>query len=1071
MYGSLKRLWLSLCLVCICCTGVLAQGVYGGIQGTIVDNAGAVIPDVDLSVREVNTGIVQKAQTNKDGLFVLANLRPGTYEVTTQKEGFAESVRNGIAIRVGDQVTINISLSIGTVSSTVQVSSDAPLVRTDDTIVGSVIDETTIKQLPLRGRTAFDLALLTPGVQQSSVSNGTSSDSQPRLSGGRSRTNEFTLDGTSITDPRRGSSVISPNLDAIREFAIISNGIPAQYGRLAGGIITATLKSGTNQYHGNVFEFHRGDGMGVARNYFAATVPHQVYNQFGGIIGGPIIRNKLFFFADYQGTRNRQQSVFNLTVPTALQQQGNFSDLLGGAIGTDPLGRTVYQNQIFDPATTRTVNGRTVRDPFPNNTIPQSRWDPASAKVAALYVAPNRPGFSQNYYTLQSSGLNQDQADARVDMQLRPQDLFFLRFSVNRINTIAARPFPAASSGGNQGEIDTFYTTAIAWTHTFSSSLVNDFRFGGLRGELFRLNTIRPTDTIGIPNVNQTALPSFSFSGYDSIGDSPAFDPTQESYQLADNATIVKGKHILSVGADFRRFRINDLQLTATTYNFNTLQTGNSTQSSTGNSYASFLLGAASQYTVDPFRGRFYLRSNYLGLYLQDEYKLRPNFTANIGLRYEVEQNPNEKNYNGSNFDIGSGQIVTMSQLGRNRIQNTQWGNFGPRIGFAWQPLHDSTVVRASYGIFYSPLTGRATSAYDRFPASRNYTLQSSSVASAVVVSQTPAVPNDQFGYNLNHVYDLPNAKVPYFQQIDFDIQRELPFHLVAEVGYTNSVARHLYANVQYNQIPIARVQAAGGGTQAMRPFPNYANIGSFAERQSTSYNALLVQVERRFAQGFMVRASFTWSKFIDEQNDNFSGLYPQDQYNPRAERGLSLSNIPTRAVISSIYTLPFGKKQPYLHEGIFAQLLGGWQLGGIFSLQSGQQVWIRSANNTSGTFSQMMRPNIVDKPSLTGSQQTLQKWFNTAAFQAPAPLTFGNSSKTPNIQGPAWFNLDGNIHREIHLPFTEETKLELRGECFNCANRANFLPPNGLYGSTTFGQITSAQAARTLQVAGKLWF
>lgn len=1071
MSRKLRQLFFFLLSISYAVTFATAQGVYGTLQGTVTDNGGALIPEAGISVREVTTGILQTAQTNNEGLYVISSLRPGTYQVSVKKDGFTELVRQGIVVRVGDSVTLNFNLSVGAVNSSVEVSSEAPLVRTDDTIVGSVIDETTIKQLPLSGRSAFDLALLTPGVQQSAVSNGTSSDSQPRLSGGRPRTNEFTLDGTSITDPRRGSSVISPNLDAIREFAVITNGIPAQYGRLAGGITTATIKSGTNQYHGNIFEFHRGDGFGLARNYFASTIPHQVYNQFGGIIGGPIIRNKMFFFADYQGTRNRQQSIFNLTVPTALQQQGNFSDILGAAIGTDPLGRTVYQNQIFDPATTRVVNGRTVRDPFPNNTIPQSRWDPPSAKVAALYVQPNRSGLSQNYYTTQSSGLNQDQADSRVDWQLRPQDLFFVRFSINRQQSITARPFPAASSGGNLGEIDTFYTTAIAWTHTLSSTMVNDFRFGGLQGELLRLNVVRPTDTIGIPNVNQTALPSFSIAGYDSIGDSPAFDPTQEMYQVADNVSIVKGKHILNVGADFRRFRINDLQLTATTYNFAALQTGNSTQSNTGNAFASFLLGASGQYTVDPFRGRFYLRSNYFGAYVQDEYKILPNFTANIGLRYEIEQNPNEKNYNGSNFDISSGQIVTMQQLGRNRIQNTNWSNFGPRIGFAWKPFHDNTIVRASYGIFYTPLTGRATSAYDRFPASRNYTLQSSSVNPAVVVSQTPPVPTDQFGYNLNHVYDLPNAKVPYFQQVSLDIQRELPYHFVGQVGYTNSVSRHLYANVQYNQIPIAQVQAAGGGTQAMRPFPNYANIGSFAERQSTSYNALLIQAERRFANGFLVRGSFTWSKFIDEQNDNFSGLYPQDQYNPRAERGLSLSNVPTRTVISSVYSLPFGKGQVHLHSGFLGQLLGGWQIGGIFSIQSGQQVWIRSANNTSGTFSQMMRPNIVANPNLPGSQKTIATWFNTAAFQAPAPLNFGNSSKTPNIQGPMWFNLDGNIHREIQLPFTESTRLELRGECFNCANHANFLPPNGVFGTTTFGQITSAQPARTLQLAGKLWF
>ena len=1049
-----------------------AQGVYGTVQGTIRDNSGALIPDADVSVREVNTGLSSSVHTNNQGIFVLTSLRPGMYTLTAHHEGFSDVVRPQIEVRVGDQVSLDLALSIGSATSAVSVTAETPLVHTDDTLVGSVIDEQTIKQLPLAGRNAFDLALLTPGVTQSAVSNGTGADTQPRLSGGRSRTGEFTLDGTSVTDPRRGDTVVSPNLDALQEFAIITNGIQAQYGRLVGGIITATTKSGTNHFHGNIFEFHRGDGFGVARNYFATGVPHQVYNQFGGIIGGPIVREKLFFFADYQGTRNRQQSIFNLTIPTARQQNGDFSEVLGTQVATDALGRPVFQNQVFDPATTRTINGVTVRDPFPGNIVPRTRWDAAAAKVAALYAQPTRSTLAQNFATQQSSGLNQDQGDVRIDWQIGQHDLAFLRFSTSQPQTLVARPFPSSSNGGNLGQRSTFYTVAIAETHTFSSNLVNDFRFGGLRGELLRLNVVRTTDSLNIPNVNQTALPTFNVSGYDGIGDSIAFDPTEESYQFADNVTIVKGKHIIAVGEDFRRFRINDLQLNATTFTFSALQTGNGTQSATGNSFASFLLGLTSQYSIDPNRGRFYMRSNYFAPYVQDVYKLRSNFTVNAGLRYEIEQNPNEKDFNGSQFDITTGTIQTMRQLGTNRVQATRYTNFGPRLGFAWQPFHDSTVVRGSFGIFYAPLTGRATSAYDRFPKSRQYTLTSSNINPATVITQTPPVPNDTLGFNLTHQYSLPNAKVASFQQIDFDIQRQLPFSILAQVGFTSSNGRHLMRNVQYNQIPIGVVQAQGrAGTQAQRPFPNYANVGTFCECQSSSYNALLLNVERRFAQGFMLRGSFTWSKLIDEQNDNFSGLLPQDQFNQRAERGLSLSNIPTRLVVSSLYELPFGKNRPFVQHGLLAALIGGWEVGGIYSVQSGQQVWVRSATITSGTFSQMQRPNIVAKPYLPGAQRTLNNYFNTAAFAAPAPLTFGNSSKTPNIQGPAWFNLDANLHRDIALPFSDTTRLELRGECFNCFNHANFLPPSGLFGSTTFGQINTAQPARSLQVAAKLWF
>jgi hypothetical protein len=456
---------------------------------------------------------------------------------------------------------------------------------------------------------------------------------------------------------------------------------------------------------------------------------------------------------------------------------------------------------------------------------------------------------------------------------------------------------------------------------------------------------------------------------------------------------------------------------------------------------------------------------------VQDGYKIHRNLTLNLGLRYDVEQNPNERDWNGSNFDLISGQTLTMNQLGTNRIQYTQWKNFGPRVGFDWSPFGGRTIVRGSYSIFYMPITGRATSAFDRFPKDQLYTTQTSDYTAAVKLSTTPAVAYSSNGYGLEHSHDNPNAHVPYFQQVSIDIQRELPGRVLVQAGFTSSGARHLWQNVSYNQIPIERVQAAGGGTQAMRPYPNFSNIGTFEEGQSTSYNALLVQAQRRYANGIMLQGSFTWSKFIDTQDDNFSGLLPQDQYNMKAERGLSLANIPTRLVVAGMYDLPFGKGHTFAQKGPVALVLGGWQLSGIFSIQSGQQVWIRSANNTSGTFSQMMRPNLAGSPVLPKNQRKVSQWFNTSAFSTPAAYHFGNSPKTPNIQGPAWYNLDFNVHRNIPIPITEKTYFELRGECFNCANHANFNPPSDTFGSSSFGHVTSAQSARTIQVSGKLWF
>lgn len=1049
----------------------VAQGTNGSIQGVITDDSGAIIPGANLNARDLDTGRSFTSTSNSAGLFLFGQMPPGRYDVTAEKTGFGTAVRQNVTVRVNDQLHVDFALKVGAVKENVSVSAEMPLLKTEDNVIGKVIEERTIKQLPLSGRNAFSLTLLTPGAQQATVSNGTGGDSQPRLSGGRSRTGEFLLDGTSVTDPRRGDTVIAPNLDAIQEFDVQTSGIPAEFGRLTGGIVTAALKSGTNQFHGNIFEFYRGSSL-AARNFFSATVPQQVYNQFGGIVGGPIKRDRTFFFVDYQGTRNRAQSIFNLTLPTPDQLNGNFGQLLGRQVGTDALGRTVLQGQIFDPATTRTApNGQSVRDPFPNNAIPANRIDPIAARVVSLYPAPNRPGLSQNYNQLQSGGLNQDQFDVRVDHRFSDRDLFFGRVSRDRQSNITARPYQASLTGGNLGQVNNFYTTSLNWTRTISPSMLNDLRFGSLRGGLSRSLPVRDIAALGIPNVPLQTLPQFSVAGYDSLGDAPPFDPVQESYQVQDIVTLVRGKHIIKAGGDFRRFRINDLQLNATIFNFSQNQTSSPSSGATGNPVSSLLLGLADQYSTDPNRGRFYSRSNYLGLFIQDTYKVSRNLTINLGLRYDIEQQPNEIRGNGSNFNLITGQVETMQQLGRNRIQSTDNNNFGPRVGFAWTPFGSKTVIRSAYGLFYIPLTGRATSAFNRWPQSQVLTLQSSGLNPAIQLAQTPAPVRSTTGFGQAQQHNDGNAPVGYFEQWNFDIQRQLPGNAVIQASYVGNVGRHLMANIQYNEIAVPVVQANGGGFQRLRPYPNFPNVGTFCECQSSSYHAFELSAEKRYSRGLSMLLSYTYSKFIDQQNDNFSALFPQTSYNTRLDYGLSLSHIPHRFVFSSVYDLPFGPQRAFLQNGFWSHIVGGWQVSGILTLQSGQQVWIRQLNNTAQTFSQQFRPNITGTPTLPGDNRTLLQYFNINAFSAPAPLTLGTSSKTPDIQGPGWVNVDFSIHRSVRIPLTEQSRIELRGECFNCMNHANFNPPSGVFGTPTFGQITSALAGRTLQIAGKLWF
>lgn len=1059
---------LSVAFFCMCmlCAHASAQVIFGSIQGTVTDESGALIPGAQIAIRNLDTGVSQQTRSNTAGIYFIGEVRPGSYSVEAQAAGFARFVRSGITVRIEDRLRVDIAMRVGQVSETVEVKAEAPLVQSESTTIGKVVEETSIKQLPLNGRNAFDLVLLTPGTQQKD------GDEQPRLSGGRSRNAEISLDGTSVSDPRRGETSYIPNLDALQEFKVQTNGLSAEFGRLVGGIVTATLKSGTNQYHGNLFEFIRNDQFN-ARNFFSSTVPKLAYNQFGGMIGGPIIHDRTFFFADYEGLRIRRESLFNLTVPTPQMKQGDFSSLLGRSVGTDALGRGVFQNQIFDPASTRTApNGKLVRDAFPGNVIPRSRFDPAGANLMNLYIDPNLPGSVQNFRTLQPSGSNFNKFDVRVDHRFTDRDLFFTRVSSDRQETSSARPYQWSATGGSKGEIDTWLTGALNWTRTITPTTLNDFRFAAFRGRLHRLISPADNTALGIPNLDRYGLPRITVPGYDSLGDAQVFDPTQEQYQFQDIATFVRGRHIIKAGADVRRFRINDLQLDFNgTYNFANAQTADPSTSGSGNPMASLLLGQVDRYLNDPNRGRFYCRSSYMGLFFQDDFKVSPTFTLNIGLRYDVEQNPNETRWNGSDFNLDLGRVVTMREMGKNRTQTTDKNDFGPRVGFAWRPF-SRTVIRSHYGIFYIPLTGRATSAFNRFPQSQLVTDASDGVNPAIVISRTPPLVPSADGKGLGQFSYSSNPQTGYFQQYNFDIQRELSGGILLQATYAGSLGRHLLITSLFNVIPIDVVRARGASSQAMRPYPDFGDVRGYRERQNSSYHSLQLSAEKRYSRGLSFLASYTFSKLIDEAEDNFNAdMFPMDPYNTRLDKGLSLAHIPQRFVGSAVYDLPFGKDRKYQGAGPLSYVIGGWQFAGILTLQSGQQVMIKQSNNTSRTFGTILRPNLIADPILSTGDRTLNSWFNTAAFQAPPPLYFGNSSKTPGIEGPGLANVDFSLHRNFTLPLNEASRLELRAECYNCLNRANFGVPSGLVGTPAFGRVTSAGAARALQLALKFWF
>lgn len=1044
-----------------------AQVIFGSIQGTVVDESNAAVPGATVKARNADTGVVVATRSNQTGRYFIGEVRPGNYVLEADAPGFSQFVRRGLTVRIEDNLRLDIRLQIGQVTDRVEVTAAAPLVESERTTLGKVVEEKPAKELPIGGRNIFSLVNLTPGVQKRS------DDEQPRLSGGRARTGEVALDGSSMTDPRRGEVKTQPNLDAIQEVKVQTSGLSAEFGRTAGGIVNATLKSGTNEFHGNLFEFLRNDNLN-ARNTFFPTVPKLAQNQFGGMIGGPVRKDRTFFFADYEGFRSRAESSWNLTIPVPAFKQGDFSQILGRTAGSDALGRPIADKQVFDPATTRAApNGRLVRDPFPGNRIPASRFDPAGAKAVNLYPVPNGPGLTQNYQTLKPRGVMNNKFDVRIDPRISDKDQFFSRFSFDVQDNLRARAYDNSATVSS-GNFDRYKTGATSWSHIFNPAHLNDLRFSFFRGYLERKTnfSLTPTD-FGIPNLGPLGMPRFGPVGYDTIGDVQIFGPAQEQYQIQDVATHITGRHILKFGADVRRIRVNDLQLTDNgSYGFNTLQTGDPYSALTGHPVASMLLGLANSFTNDPNTGRFYHRSSYAGVFVQDDFKLTSSFTLNAGLRYDVEQQPNEIRWNGSNFDLAGGRVVTMRELGRNRIQLTDRNNLSPRFGFAWRPFgRNTTVIRSHYGIFVHPLIGRATSAFGRFPQSQIFTVQSDGVNPAVVLTRTPAPPPNPEGLGLTHSYRDPNAPSPYFQQWNFDIQQQLPMAVLLQASYSANAGKHIPKGVTYNQIRIEDSRAAGRGTQDMRPYPRFANIDGQDERGSSNYQSLQLSAERRFSGGLYFLAAYTFSKLIDDVEDVFGAVGAIDAYNLRLEKGLSYAHYPHRFVASGLYELPVGRGKPLASTGLLSRLAGNWTAGWVMVFQSGDQVAVTQSANTARNFSSSFRPDRVSDPVLPVSERTLGRWFNTGAFSPPAPFAIGNSPIYPDIQGPGQATLDLSLLRLFPLPLNEQSRLELRGECFNCTNRVNYGPPAGGFNTPNFGRVTSAGAGRAVQVAMKFWF
>jgi hypothetical protein len=1150
-----------------------AQRDLGTITGTITDPQGAGIPNARVTITEDATGLSYSVQTSEVGEFVRPLLKAGTYTITVEVQGFRKAEQKGVIVTPGDRIGVNIALVVGQIDQTVEVQASAPLLQTESTVQGANLNTQEVSELPLGGQRVFTyLARISPGVLPAE------SGARDALGGGFSANgvrstgeNNFLLNGVDnnvnvIDFINQTSFVIGPSVEAIGEMQVLTNGYNAEYGRAAGGVVNVNLKSGTNQLHGVLFEFLQNTDLDANRwenNFAGVERPPVKQNQFGGAAGGPIIKNKLFIFGDYQGTRIITSGgvVQNLgygqfeTIPTQAMVQGNFSGLLGKSIGSAG-GTNILQNEIFDPNSTSCINGVCTRNPFPNNTIPASMLDPAAMKIAALYPNTNQPfangNFPQNdYYALTAGTLNTDQGDGRVDYRIDDKNSLFGSISWSNTSKGSVPPFQGALDGANfygTSEQDLGRNAQLGYTRIWTPTILSETRIGFSRLVTARTQANADTDefkAIGIGGYDPTTalnggLPQIGLGRYSQVGANDWL-PTKEYSNVWDfiqNVSITKGAHAMKFGVEFRPIQFPFFQVpfphgemnfarTETAFPSNATSTGqNGTfATDTGDEFASFLLGAIDNGQISTTNFISSTRKAY-AFYGQDDWKVTPKLTLQLGVRYELWSPIGEQFSRQSNFDIndltlyipkGPNQNAALPpnfnqpytfdgitypalfpnvQVSRGQVSQylIPWDkmDIGPRIGFAWN-LMDKTVIRAAYGIFYggeeqqggnpnrgesapfneSPQLDRppGVSSFEPDPFFANGAATGGiSIGYPLTVFTTTPASSLQFREVAN---DFRN---PMVQKWNFAIQRELPGQMALEVGYQGNHSSHQLLQPDFNTCPNYATTNPNINCNNLRPYPDIGSISGTASFGYGNYEALTAKLEKRLSKGLQFISAYTYGHALADSGTTLSGsngLYTRDPANFATSYSSASWDIRHNFTTGFTYQIPFGRGLTYGSNmnRVADFVVGGWQTNGILTLHTGQPYTLR-ANGCQGIFGGCS-PDLVSGMNANAAPpggRTPGEWFNIANVVAPGPLSEGNLGMQSNYAPPTR-NLDFSIFKDFR--FTERFVMQFRAESFNIANTPQFSVPDNTLGDANFGKVTSTNAGseRHIQFALRLQF